>query len=172
MFSVPFDLASSAQAMGEGKNRWYMSRFLREMRQKVQSKAVQFPKLIDDHGYEAIQTFWDFDNRYTAPMHGFDSARDYYTKCSAIDFLKGIHVPTLAVNARDDSFLGLSCFPESEANVHPFLTLEIPAHGGHVGFWDRSIDGKIWSERRAVEFLTQAIRIHSHESGARRLHRE
>jgi hypothetical protein len=47
-------------------------------------------KSFDDHGYHEIKTFRDFDERYTAPLHGFDSAEGYWHKCSCAPWLKRI----------------------------------------------------------------------------------
>ncbi len=104
-------------------------------------------------GHEKIRSFEDFDNRYTAPLHGFRNAGDYYAKASAKGFLEGIAVPTLLVNALDDPFLTPECFPFREAYRSRYLVLETPPHGSHVGFYDLSRDGTLWSERRAVAFL-------------------
>lgn len=151
-FSVPCDLASAAREMARPSNALYMRRFLRMLRGKVQAKMGLFPGRIDDGGYERIRTFKDFDDRYTAPLCGFESAEDYWERASSRPLLARIRVPTLLVNALDDPFLGEACIPREEAWHHPFLHLETPRSGGHVGFVGAGKPWVFWAEKRAVEF--------------------
>ena len=106
--------------------------------------------LIED--FEKIKTFRDFDNRYTAPLHGFSDADDFYTKASSGPYLSFIQIPALIVNAINDPFLPDACYPRDVAKTHPYVHLETPERGGHVGF---SLAGKSknWMEVRAFEFI-------------------
>src|SRR5690554_7480671 len=152
-YSVPADLAGSADMLALPSRKIYMQRFLRDLHGKMQEKSRRFPDLIDTAGYENIRNFHEFDNRYTAPLHGFKDARDYWANCSALFRLKDIRVPALMVNAADDPFLSSACFPESRSVTGPHVTLEVPGWGGHVGFVERNRDGRYWSERRALDFV-------------------
>jgi len=125
--------------------------------QKVREKAQKFPDLIDLTGIEKITKFAPFDDRYTAPLHGFKDAADYYRSCSSRQFLQSIQVPCLMVQALDDPFLSSTCYPLEEAEASPYLCLEIPEFGGHVGFWGDVRDRHYWSERRTAEFLNDLI---------------
>ena len=156
VFSAPCDLAASAAAIARPRNRVYMRRFLNMLREKIEIKEVLHPGMITARGFDAIRTFEDFDNRYTAPLHGFRDARDYWNRASSKPVLSRIAVPTLMVSARDDPFLGPECFPFEAAYRNPRLFLEVPDHGSHVGFFDIFPDGTIWSERRALGFLETA----------------
>ncbi|MBM3298664.1 MAG: alpha/beta fold hydrolase [Deltaproteobacteria bacterium] len=158
-FSVPCDLGSCSAKMAEPSNRLYLKRFLRMLRKKIRLKMEIMPDKINDHGYRKIRTFKDYDDRYTAPIHGFADAEDYWTKCSCKQFLTGISVPALLVNARDDPFLYGECYPLQEADQNPHFYLETPTHGGHVGFMAFNERGEYWSEGRAVEFLEGAAGI-------------
>ena len=115
------------------------------------------PEKIDDQDYELMRTFKDFDDRYTAPLHGFKDAEDYWRLCSCKPYLKEIQIPTLLVNARNDPFLADSCYPIEEARQNRNLQLEIPVSGGHVGFVSFNHDGEYWSETRAVSFLSALL---------------
>jgi uncharacterized protein len=152
-FSVPCDLAGSARQMAGLENAVYMKRFMKLLHAKIRVKMETFPGAIDDHGYERMRTFEDFDERYTAPLHGFGSAYDYWTRASSKPLLAHIAVPTLLVNALDDPFLSPSCYPYEEAEISPYLFLETPATGGHVGFVSFNRDSEYWSESRALAFL-------------------
>jgi predicted alpha/beta-fold hydrolase len=153
VFSVPCVLADSAAVLARPSNRPYMAYFLRGLRRRIREKARRFPAVVDAAGLEDVATFEAFDERYTAPLHGFAGAADYYARCSSRPFLPRIRVPTLLVNARDDPFLAPSCFPEAEARANPALFLEMPRAGGHVGFVRFDGTNVYWSERRAVAFL-------------------
>jgi predicted alpha/beta-fold hydrolase len=156
-FSVPVHLASSSVEMAKFHNRVYLIRFLKTLVAKMKYKAVQFPGQVDISGIDAMKTFLEFDNRFTAPMHGFINAADYYERCSAINFLPAIRIPTLLVNALNDPFLSPACFPQRMANQLSFLHLETPAHGGHVGFIEDFSKGKVWSELRAYAFVKNVL---------------
>jgi predicted alpha/beta-fold hydrolase len=115
------------------------------------------PDKVDVAGIDDLRDFPQFDNRYTAPMHGFESADAYYAHASSGQYLAGIRVPTLVVNAQNDPFLPPSCFPREVATASDYVFLETPPEGGHVGFAEGSPDGEYYSERRAVEFLTAEV---------------
>lgn len=150
-FSVPCDLAASSVRLGEWQNRIYMARFMRTLREKVRRKEKLYPGELELTGLDAMRTFRQFDDRYTAPLHGFRDAADYWEQCGSIRYVDTIRVPALLVNAADDPFLAGRCFPREEAQRHDHFHLEVPRHGGHVGFIARG--GEYYSERRAAEFL-------------------
>lgn len=152
-YSVPCDLAGSADMLALPSRRIYMQRFLRDLKVKMQEKAERFPDLIDVSGFDDIHRFHEFDDRYTAPLHGFQDARDYWARCSALGRLRDIRVPALMVNAADDPFLSPACFPESRRQLGQYVRLEAPRWGGHVGFVEHARDGFYWSERRALSFV-------------------
>ena len=153
-YSVPIDLAGSADVLALPSRRIYMQRFLKDLHGKMQQKARIFPNLIDTSGFEKIRSFHEFDNRYTAPLHGFRDAQDYWASCSALPRLNDIRVPSLIINAADDPFLSPDCYPQSRDVLGPYVQMEIPKWGGHVGFVERSKEGYYWSERRALAFLS------------------
>lgn len=152
-FSVPCDLSDAAVALERRENSIYMKRFLRLLHEKVRIKMQLYPKRIDDRNYDQLKTFKDFDDRYTAPIHGFDSAEDYWRKCSCRPWLRQIEVPTLIVNSIDDPFLQGGCYPQEECNINLNLTLEITRYGGHVGFIGAKDSRRYWSENRALQFI-------------------
>lgn len=153
-FSVPCDLASAAHKLKQPSNLIYMRRFLLNLHEKIRIKMKQFPGRIDDKGYHLIHSFKEFDERYTAPLHGFESAEDYWAKSSSKGFLHRISIPVLMVNALDDPFLSSSCYPYEEALNNPCFFLEAPRFGGHVGFMGYGNGGnRYWSETRTVQFL-------------------
>jgi len=151
--SVPCDLASAAKTLALPRNKFYMARFLRLFRRKLQAKAHLKSPALNLDGFHHIKTFHDFDNRYTAPIHGFKSALDYYQKSSSKAYLSQIKIPTLLLNAQDDPFLSPQCFPFEETKDLEHFSLEAPPWGGHVGFVSFNEKGEYWSEQRTLNFL-------------------
>lgn len=156
-FSVPCDLTASARVLDQPGNALYLYRFLRTLRQKVRIKHERFPEYYPLEGLEGIRSFKEFDGRYTAPVHGFASAEDYWSRSSCLPFLRSIRVKTLLVNALNDPFLAPSCFPFAMARQHPLLSLETPKAGGHVGFTTPLGISAYWSELRAAEFFQEEL---------------
>jgi predicted alpha/beta-fold hydrolase len=152
VFSVPLHLESSCRQISIPSNRIYASRFLKSLKKKISDKAALMPGL-DTTNLAGIKSLLAFDNRYTAPLHGYKDAVEYYTRCSAVYFLKNISIPTLIVNTRNDPFLSKECFPEGMLINHPFVKLETPERGGHVGFALMQRSGLYWSEQRAVRWV-------------------
>lgn len=150
-FSVPCDLKSSAHKLARPSNWIYMKRFLLTLRGKVRAKMMLFPGEISDQGLNQIKNFVQFDDRYTAPIHGFKDAYDYFARCSSRQFFPNIRIPALLVNARNDPFLDEPSFPYPEAEASSSFFLETPEAGGHMGFSAPGVE--YWSETRAVSFL-------------------
>ena len=149
--SVPCDLHDSLIQLLKPKNVLYAKRFRNHLVAKLWAKHEKFPDLISREDIRAIKNLKDFDDIYTSKAHGFDDALDYYTQCSSKQFLQGINTPTLIINARDDSFLGQACYPIEEVDNNQNLYLEMPAYGGHVGFYEK--DNISYTEKLAVKFL-------------------
>ena len=150
VFSVPLELHTSCLEILKPSNWMYHHRFLKSLKAKVVAKAIQRTDL-DIRPLNQIKTLIEFDDHFTAPIHGFENAIDYYKKCSSLYFLSGIHTPTLIVNAKNDPFLSDDCYPElPEASS---VKLETPARGGHVGFAQFGQNGLYWSELRAFDFI-------------------
>jgi predicted alpha/beta-fold hydrolase len=152
-FSVPCDLACSSRQLSIPSNRIFMDRFLIALRAKIRAKKRMFPDQLDLTGLDRIRTFREFDDRFTAPIHGFRDAEDYWARSSSRPLLPNITLPTLLINAVNDPFLGPGCHPREEAEGSRFLHFESPATGGHVGFPTLGNGGEYWSETRAAEFL-------------------
>jgi uncharacterized protein len=132
--SSPIDLAAGGHAIGRGFNRQVYTRmFLRSMVPKALRKLDQHPGLFSRERLSAARNLYEFDNVFTAPLHGFKDTADYWKRGSAQPHLAQIRIPTLVLNARNDPFVPGASLPQaSEVGQH--VTLWQPAHGGHVGF--------------------------------------
>ncbi|WP_298732380.1 alpha/beta fold hydrolase [uncultured Chitinophaga sp.] len=152
--SVPCDLRTSSQELEKRHNSIYMQRFIRALGYKLELKARRFPDMIRLDNYHQVKTFRQFDDLYTAPIHGFKDALSYWAACSSRPFLKKICVPALLINALDDPFLSPECFPYEEAAQSRYFYLETPRYGGHVGFVTFG-QQRYWSEKRAFAFINE-----------------
>lgn len=132
--SSPIDLAAGGRAIGRGFNRLvYTTMFLRTMKPKALRKLAQHPGLFEREAMLAARDLYEFDNMFTAPLHGFRDADDYYARASAKPHLPRIRIPALVLNARNDPFVPAESLPGAhEAGSH--VTLWQPESGGHVGF--------------------------------------
>lgn len=130
----PLDLAAGGHAIGRGFNRVVYTRmFLRSMVPKALSKLEQHPGLFDRQKLLAARDLYEFDNLFTAPLHGFKDTADYWARASAKPVLHRIRVPALALNARNDPFVPAESLPTQQDAGH-HVTLWQPEQGGHVGF--------------------------------------
>ena len=139
----PLDLAAGSVAIGRGFNRMvYTTMFLRTMKPKAMQKLAQHPGLFDAQRLMAARDLHQFDDIFTAPLHGFRNADDYYARGSAKPHLHRIRIPALALNARNDPFVPAASLPQA-AEVGPCVTLWQPHDGGHVGFPDGRMPGHV-----------------------------
>ncbi len=151
--SVPCDLYDSLTAINKPNNYIYQQRFIRHLKAKLYERQVQFPELLKKEDIKKCTSLIDIDNLYTSKAHGYSDAMDYYSKCSSKQFLNGIQIPTLILNAKNDSFLGNLCYPIKEVKENDKLFLEIPSYGGHVGFY--LPDKVYYNEQRTLDFFEQ-----------------
>jgi uncharacterized protein len=148
--SSPIDLAAGGHAIGRGFNRLVYTRmFLNTMKPKALAKLAQHPGLFDRAALLAARDLYEFDQHFTAPLHGFRSTEDYWVRASAKPHLARIRIPALVVNALNDPFVPASSLPKRH-EVGPHVTLWQPAHGGHVGFVQGRLPGHVHSMPEAV----------------------
>lgn len=155
-FSVPLDLHKCCLTISLPGNWPYAQRFIKSLKKKVIAKSLLKPEL-DIKGIDKINGLIAFDNEFTAPLHGFKNALEYYERCSAIHFVDQIRIPTLIVNALNDPFLNHEAYASSALLQNPYLQFETPARGGHVGFTLFNQNGVYWSELRALSFILQNL---------------
>lgn len=152
-FSVPCDLAGCSSELEKPGKRFYNRRFLDRIRQKVRLKEhllrPQYGQAVDR--LDRMQSLREFDEWFTAPLHGFADAQDFYRRAGSQAYFGGIARPALLCNAENDPFLPPTCYPVEVAGRHDFLHLEIPRLGGHVGFVMQG-EAHTYAEMRAVDF--------------------
>ena len=149
--SVPCHLYGSCKELHAFKNRPYHDNFKMYLVKRLRVKQKRHEDKLSIEEINSIKTLKDFDDVYTSKAHGFKDALDYYDKASSLQYLPYIKTPTLILNALNDSFLSPECYPVKEAKENPSLFLEMPNHGGHVGF---HLYAKYYfNEKRALDFI-------------------
>lgn len=149
-FSVPLQLGDVAQHLSKSFYGFYMKRFLKSLKEKIIVSKQRHPEeKYKMDMLDRCHDFESFDENFTAPMHGYTSAFDYYTHCSSLYFLKNIETSCLIVNAQNDPFLPLSCFPDPL--LFPKIKFEYPKEGGHCGFEQKGKSMVTWT----LDFITQ-----------------
>jgi uncharacterized protein len=165
--SVPLVLSICATKLDFGFSKIYRANLLRELKDYISGKqqhlekigATQHAKKLEQLGdLTKIRSFWEYDERVVAKLHGFKNAHDYYARSSSRQYLKKIAVPTLLIHALDDPFMTANVIPKAD-ELSPFVQLELTKAGGHVGF----VAGKnpfkpvYWLEQRIPKFLQQQL---------------
>lgn len=153
--SVPFQLNRAADRVNVGFSRLYQFYLLRQLRQLMCPKLVTHRRPELQHVMNTSTCFWTFDDRITAPIHGFSSVDEYYDHSSCKTYLARVTTPTLIIHAKDDPFLFADAIPTA-TDLSPFVTLELSEHGGHVGFIGGNVPGRpvYWLDQRIPDFLT------------------
>jgi predicted alpha/beta-fold hydrolase len=171
--SVPYRLDLCATRLDQGFSKLYRYSLIKELKEYIRNKQTH---LIQNNWLEEadkinalgdlnrIRSFWEYDDRVVARLHGFKSAHDYYSRSSSIRYLKSIEVPTLLIHALDDPFMTRNVIPDKHQLAEQ-TTLELSASGGHVGFVSGRLPGQpeYWLEKRIPEFIV--LRGKSRRSG-------
>ena len=152
VISAPLDLKACAIHLMRPDNVLYKRRFLKKLKEKLLRKKKQFPDEFNLRPLSDIDSFYKLDEYYTAPIHGFKNAEDFYHKGSTYYKLKDIGVRTLIIQAQNDPFFPESCYPDAGEVNNPNLHFLYPRFGGHVGFTKKH-NNSYYSEEIAVKFL-------------------
>jgi len=159
--STPFNLMLCSKAMLEGMSKMYGRYFLRRLVADVENKKLAFLQSDNLEQLELLRScgdldnltsLWDFDDRVTAPLHGFDDANHYYEQCSSLSYLADINVTTLLLQSLDDPIIPPNALP-GDHHLSDALVQDFFDRGGHVGF--ASASGRFWLEDRIANFITR-----------------
>jgi predicted alpha/beta-fold hydrolase len=146
----PIDLQTTVQALNNGLTRLYDSYFCKALIRDVRNRQRLRPDAVVPTGWYASppRTLYEFDDTFTAPVSGFESAADYYARSSSNQFLASIQIPTLIIAAQDDPVIPFHQF--QTADYSPHTKLLSPRHGGHLGFCTTSGPG--WLDQHIVDW--------------------
>lgn len=165
--SVPLLLNECATKLDHGFSRIYRKHLLDELKRYMHGKQLFFlangleaeaDKLASLGSLADIKSFWQYDDRVVAKLHGFRDVHDYYRRSSSRQYLKSIRVPTLLLQAEDDPFMTPDVLPDAD-ELAPSVQLEIYGGGGHVGFvaGRNFFRAEYWLERRIPKFLRKHL---------------
>lgn len=154
--STPLDLAACARRIAEPRNRLYEARFVRRMRARLCATGRYQPR-----DFAGLRSVLDIDDRITAPSFGFGDAAHYYRTQSAIAHIDAIRVPTLLIQAKDDTFIPFEIYQSAALRANPRIELVATAHGGHLGFLARGAR-RFWADHAIMEWI---VWTHTHRSG-------
>jgi predicted alpha/beta-fold hydrolase len=156
--SVPFDLAASARKLEQGMGRVYSRHFLRSIKDKIKEKAGRIPDAAPlARTALAARTIRRIDDAWTAPVHGFADAAQYYSSCSSVSRLAGIRTPTLLLQAADDPFLPMETLDRVRRLRNPSVTCGFTRRGGHLGYLGARSSVRLWAEARATDWLIDRL---------------
>jgi hypothetical protein len=151
----PLDLSAGGAALSRGFNMSYTRMFLSTLRAKTLAKIERFPGLARPEVIRRARDLYEYDNEYTAPVHGFRSTEDYWLRASGKPWLAAVKVPHLVLNARNDPFVPVASLPLAQ-EVSSSVYLEQPEDGGHIGFAGASSrHGAHFIAGRLYEFFTR-----------------
>ncbi len=155
--SAPVDLQVAGHGLGRGLNRIYTWHFLRSLKPKSLEKLSRYPDLYDARKVARARDLYEFDGLVTAPLHGFESADDYWERASSKPDLRHIQLPTLLIHARNDPFLPGRCLPGSD-EVSAHVKLEYSETGGHAAFVTGPFPGRLeWLPTRLLTFFDSQL---------------
>ncbi len=155
--SVPFDLGACAQHLERVGGLIYTREFLKSLKAKARYFYSKFPKELEHVDIKKVvgsKTFINFDDSFTAPACGFESAQHYYESASSMSVLSAIKCPTLCLSADDDPFMPSTMLPKASQRLSTAVEWEVCRGGGHVAF----ASGLPWApdfyaEKRSLEWL-------------------
>ena len=157
--SPTIELDLCVRAIDQHRNFVYHWNFVRNLKARLRRKATSWPGKFNLAPLGKIWTIRAFDEAYTAPLHGFNGANDYYHRASALRIAASVRIPLLILTAADDPFVPPSQFDDPAIRNNPNITVRVERHGGHCGFVENGEDGKdrYWAEETAIEFLGNCL---------------
>jgi len=145
--STPIDLAACTRRMQDADNLVYERRFVKRMKERlVATGRYTAAELVP------CSSIWEIDDRITAPSFGFEGAAHYYATQSAQNFLDAIRVPTLLIQAKDDTFIPFGIFGHPAIASNPQITLVATESGGHLGFLSKHAP-RFWLDEVVLDFI-------------------
>ena len=156
--SPPMQLDACSSRMNRGFSRYYQHRLIKDLNSALDRKYEKhdMQKIIGlkREDIKNLKTFMDFDSAYTAPVHNFSSAQEYYKKSSSKQYLKDIQTPTLIIHSSDDPFMTKDVIPNKK-ELSDFIELKLTQKGGHVGFIGGTIfKPHYWLEKQIVRYFS------------------
>ncbi|MEI6545064.1 MAG: hydrolase [Methylococcales bacterium] len=167
--SVPLELNICATKLDGGFSRVYRKSLITELKIFVKAKQTyleqlgstqEADKIAQLGDLSGVKSFWQYDDRVVARLHGFKDVNDYYRRSSSRQFLKSINVNTLVIQSIDDPFMTKAVLPTLK-ELSSTVKLEVTQGGGHVGFiaGGKAFKPVYWIEQRVPEFLNHQLSL-------------
>ncbi len=155
--SVPFKLYDAAIRLESGTSKIYREHLLKSLRATYRNKFKQIKSPLNVN-VDMLKSFWSYDDKVTAPLHGFSGAQEYYDTCSSGQYLKDINVPTRIIHSYDDPFMYATTVPDKKT-LNKNIDLIATKRGGHVGFISGSspLSAYSWCDHKIIEFLNTKV---------------
>ena len=151
--SPVIELEACMQSIERRENRLYEWNFCRNLQGRMRRKSKTFPDLFDLKGLWKIWSIRAFDDRYTAPHHGYNGANDYYQRASAMRVIDRVARPSLILSAADDPFVPPEIFEAPAVKNNPNITTVITATGGHCAFVEATpVNGSAFAKATADRY--------------------
>jgi hypothetical protein len=154
--STPIDLAECVCRIDARENFLYQQRFVRSLRRRYTRRHMAEPDRFPLNGLDRIRTIYDFDDQFTAPHFGFGTAANYYKTQSALNFVAGIRIPTLVVQAKNDPMIPFEIYSDARLAGNPAIRLRAVSHGGHLGFISRR-QPRFWLDPVIIQWITEQL---------------
>jgi predicted alpha/beta-fold hydrolase len=150
--SAPLDLAGSCRSLMRWRNFAYHRYLLTNVKRTCTGPGAVLTA-AERKAILGAPNLWQFDEAFTAPRLGFDSAEQFYEANSSGRFLDGIRTETLLIHAQDDPFVPATPYLKRDWSRLPKLTALLPRSGGHLGFHDPL---GLWHLRQIDLFFAQS----------------
>ena len=156
--SAPFDLGHCADVLSHSLFRLYENYFMKRLKARIMRKQQTMAMPISEPELQQLSSIREFDDKITAPLHGFTDANDYYSKSSCRQYLPHIKHDCLIIHSRDDPFMTPAIIPDA-SELSDSTEMELYDNGGHVGFVSGSVPGKAnyWLEQRITDYLQHKV---------------
>jgi predicted alpha/beta-fold hydrolase len=145
--SAAIDLAACAHRIHERDNYFYELRFVAAMRARLRATGK-----YSERELAGVRSVLEIDDRFTAPAFGLVDAANYYRTQSAVVYLPAIRVPTLLIQAQDDTFVPFAAFESDAVRSNPSIQLLATRYGGHVAFLARR-PPRLWLDQTVIKWI-------------------
>lgn len=155
--SAPLRLEKTADHINKGASRFYQKILMDSLKRRLLEKFEQhdYARIIglEKEHVPELKSFWEYDELFTGPIHGFANAKEYYARSSGQQYLHAVAKPALIIHAVDDPFMPVSVLPDP-LSLPNNVRMEVSAHGGHVGFVGGTLLRPFyWLEMRIPDFF-------------------
>ena len=151
--SIPYNLVTSGIRLSNGITKFYGKHFTKSLKTKASKKIKRYKLDINLESIRECRTLMQFDDRFTAPIHGFNGVLDYWSKSSSQLVIQNVKSPLLILHSENDPFLpgnDLVNICEGNSNVE----LRLLKHGGHTGFVTGPFPGNLnWLPNQLINYF-------------------